>query len=52
MKQPFECEVSRWCGSSCLVVGNQEDLKGVASQQHQVEASVQPGRSGVIEHPG
>jgi hypothetical protein len=24
----------------------------VAGQQHQVEASVQPGRSGVIEHPG
>jgi len=27
-------------------------LKGVAGQQHQVEASVQPGRSGVIERPG
>jgi hypothetical protein len=26
--------------------------KGVAGQQHQVEASVQPGLSGVIEHPG
>jgi hypothetical protein len=26
--------------------------KGVAGQQHQVEALVQPGRSGVIEHPG
>ena len=26
--------------------------KGVAGQQHQVEASIQPGRSGVIEHPG
>lgn len=27
-------------------------MKGVAGQQHQVEASVKPGRSGVIEHPG
>jgi hypothetical protein len=27
-------------------------LKGVDDQQHQVEASVQPGRCGVIEHSG
>ena len=40
------------CESSCLVVGGQEDLEGVAGQQHQVEASAQPDRSGVTEHPG
>jgi hypothetical protein len=30
----------------------EEDLEGVAGQQHQVEASIQPDRSLVIEHPG
>ena len=46
-------EVSRdGCESSCLVAGGQEDLEGVAGQQHQVETPVQPGRSRVIEHPG
>jgi hypothetical protein len=52
----YEATVERQVGrdgreeSSCLVVGSREDWKGVKS--HQVEASVQPGRSGVIEHPG